>query len=114
MQTFMQLSTPRQTSISLGRWLRLSRQRFQWTQAMLSVKSGVPVATISRMERSGQGSIESLLRLLHAMGGLDVMDSWIAERIRLASFPTDLRDIQPTIRRERQRIRPKRDKSAST
>jgi hypothetical protein len=108
----MQLSTPRQTGIAVGRWLRLSRQRLQWTQAMLSKKSSVPVATISRMERSGQGSIESLLRLLHAIGGLDTLDAWVAEHIRQASLPLNIRDMQPLERRPRQRVRPKRSDSS--
>jgi hypothetical protein len=79
---------------------------------MLSMRSGVPVASISRLERTGQGSIESFFRLLHAMGDLDVFDAWVAERIRLAMIPLDLRDMPPSHVHPRQRVRSKRNRAA--
>lgn|GEM_PF-1510983 len=108
MKTWVQplaLVRPREARHALGRWLRLARQRMVWTQAMLASKAGVPVATLSRLEREGEGSIDAVFRALQALGELDGVNAFVQERLRLASLPSDLADIgknSPV----RQRIRP--------
>jgi len=103
-QSALQLSRPSDVRLVLGHWLRSARQRLQLTQPMLAKKSSVPVSTLSRMERNGEGSIESLLRLLHALGELDGVNDFIQAQIRRALLPTDLSKLQQSTR-PRQRVR---------
>jgi hypothetical protein len=72
---------------------------------MLASKTGVPVATLSRLEREGLGSIDATLRVFQALGELDGFNAFVLERVRLASLPTDLANIEeaPLVR---QRVRP--------
>lgn len=86
----LQLVRPAETRQAVGRWVRLVRQRAEWTQSMLASRSGVPVATLSRLEREGQGSLDALVRVLLALGELDKFHAMLQERVRLASLPTDL------------------------
>jgi len=78
----------------LRRWLRAERQRVEWTQSELARRSGVPAATISRFERTGLASTESLFKIVFALDRLEVFRDFIMERQRLASFPRSL-DASP-------------------
>lgn len=99
---------PKEARLALGRWVRLARQRLEWTQAMLASRSGVPVATLSRLEREGQGSVDAVARVLQALGELDGFDAFVRERVRMASLPADLADLQKDAA-ERKRIRLHKD-----
>ena len=102
----LQIALPHEVMLALGQWLRLVRQRQELTQPMLASKSGVPVTTLSRLERTGEGSIDSLMRALHALGELDRMNEYIDEQHRRASLPRDISEIQPlAAQRKRVRIR---------
>ena len=68
----IQMARPRETRQVLGQWVRLARQRLGLTQPLLASKSGVSVATLSRLEREGQGGVDNLLRVLQALGELTV------------------------------------------
>lgn len=73
---------------------------------MLASKSGVPVTTLSRFEREGEGSVDSLMRLLQALGELDRFHADTQERLRQASIPRDLSELQkPSMARQRVRVR---------
>ncbi len=71
---------------------------------MLSSRSGVPVATLSRLEREGAGGIDNLMRVLQALGELDGVHARLQEHLRQASLPRDISELQ-TPRRPRQRVR---------
>jgi transcriptional regulator with XRE-family HTH domain len=88
----------------LGQWLRLTRQRLGLTQPLLASKSGVPVTTLSRMEREGQGGVDNLLRVLQALGELDGFHAHVQELLRKASLPNDLSEIIKSVP-PRQRVR---------
>ena len=100
----LQVTRPRETRQFLGQWLRLARQRLDLTQPMLASRSGVPAATLSRLEREGEGSIDSLLRVLEALSELDSFHAQIQERLRKASLPRDLSELKKPAR-PRQRVR---------
>jgi transcriptional regulator with XRE-family HTH domain len=88
----------------LGAWLRLCRQRQELTLPMLSARCGVPVTTLSRLERQGQGGVDSVLRVLHALGLLDEVDQALREKLLLASLPRSLHEVEaPPVRRQRVR-----------
>lgn len=106
-QISLQMVRPKETRQALGQWVRLVRQRAEWTQPMLASKSGVPVATLSRLEREGQGSVDAITRVLQALGELDGLHAYIQERARLAALPSDLADL-PVARPVRLRVRPRK------
>lgn len=103
------LIRPCEVRESLGQWLRLTRQRLEWTLPMLASRSGVPVSTLSRLEREGQGGIDNLLRVMQALGVLDAAQGALRDQIRLASIPADLSEIAVSPK-PRQRVRPRKQK----
>lgn len=56
---------------ALARRLRAERKRQAWTQAELARRSGLSVATIARLETTGQGQLASLVRVMAALDRLD-------------------------------------------
>ena len=89
------LVEPRDTLAALGGWIRALRQRANWTQPDLASRSGVPVATLSRLERTGRITTDRLMRILFALDALDPFHDFLADRCRLADLPADLRDYHP-------------------
>ena len=78
----------------LRSWIRTERQRLRWTQAELSRRSGVPAATISRLELTGLASTDALTRVLFALNRLDALMDFLKERLRLAELPLTLQGPQ--------------------
>ena len=93
----------------IGEFIRLARQREELTQGDLASKAGVPASTISRLERCGLGSTESLLKILFALNQIDALDGFVRERLRLMKFPKTLSgfagDQVSEVRRVRHRRR---------
>ena len=77
----------------LRNWIRTERQRLRWTQAELSKRSGIPAATISRLELTGLASTDALVRILFALNRLDALMDFLKARLRLAELPTTLLDV---------------------
>ncbi len=102
----LQMTTPRDFTKVLGETLRAMRQRESLTQPELSSRSGVPVSTLSRFERTGHGSTDTLARLLFALNALDAFQEFLKERRRLALLPKSLEDFEPG-KKPPQRIRRK-------
>jgi len=50
---------------------RIRLEVFQWKRETLASKSGVPVSTIKRFERTGEISLRQMLWLVHALGYTD-------------------------------------------
>jgi transcriptional regulator with XRE-family HTH domain len=110
--TPLQLIRPKDARQLLGQWLRYARQRQELTQPLLSGKSGVAVATLSRLEREGAGGIDNLLRVLQALGELDGFHDYLRERLRQASLPRDIAELQrPARPRLRVHVRKPRPES---
>ncbi len=102
----LQIARPKDARQSLGQWLRRARQRQELTQPLLSGKSGIPVATLSRLEREGAGGIDTLMRVLWALGELDGFHDYLQERLRQSSLPRDIAELQRPCRpRLRVRVR---------
>jgi len=102
----IQMARPRETRQVLGQWVRLTRQRLGLTQPLLASKSGVSVATLSRLEREGQGGVDNLLRVLQVLGKLDGFHAHVQELLRKASLPHDLSEMKkPAPPRQRVRLR---------
>ena len=89
------LVEPRDFTAALGGLVRALRQRADWTQSELASRSGVPVSTLSRLERTGLASTDRLARILFALDALDAFQDFLVARRRLADLPTDLRSFRP-------------------
>ena len=75
---------------SLHELVRLARQREEWTQADLARRSGVPMTTISRLERTGLASTDTLFKVLFSVNRLDAFEDMFMAQIRLVKFPKTL------------------------
>lgn len=76
-------------------WLRSERQRLRWTQTELSRRSGVPAASISRLEQTGLASTDSLFKIVFALNRLDAFHDFLKARQRLAAMPVSLSEDPP-------------------
>ena len=86
------LTTVEDVLASLRELVRLARQREVWTQADLARRSGVPMTTISRLERTGLASTDTLFKVLFALNRLDAVEDMLKEQLRLVKFPKTLDD----------------------
>ena len=90
------LTTVEDALVSLRELIRLARQREEWTQADLARRSGVPMTTISRLERTGLASTDTLFKVLFALNRLDAFEDMLKAQLRLVKFPKTLEgDIEP-------------------
>jgi len=76
----------------LREWIRTERQRRRWTQSELAHRSGVPAATISRLELTGLGSTDAVCKVLFALERLDALADFLKNRQRLAELPVTLQE----------------------
>lgn len=86
-ETIFQLTQPRDVLDCMRQWVRKERQRANWTQADLAQRSGVPAATISRLERTGFVSTDALFRIVFALNKLEVWQDFLKGQLRLSALP---------------------------
>lgn len=109
------LIRPEDTRRALGALVRALRQRQDLTQAMLAKKAGVPVSTLSLFEREGSGGVDTLVRLLMALGELDAFHKGVEDMTKSATAPRTWRELE--LREEaaqrgvKQRVRIKKPKA---
>ena len=97
LSNILPLTTEDDALAGLRELVRLSRQREEWTQADLARRSGVPMTTISRLERTGLASTDTLFKVLFALNRLDAFADMLKEQLRLVKFPKTLEgDFNPT------------------
>jgi HTH-type transcriptional regulator / antitoxin HipB len=72
------LIDPPSVARELARRVRDLRLRVSWKQQTLSDRSGVPLPTLRRFERTGLISLGSMLNLVHALGRLDEFAALLA------------------------------------
>ena len=102
------LTTAEDALNSLRELVRLARQREEWTQADLARRSGVPMTTISRLERTGLASTDTLFKVLFALNRLDAFADMLKEQLRLVKFPKTLEGDSEVMSKVVQRVRHKR------
>ena len=99
------LTTVEDALASLRKLVRLTRQREVWTQADLARRSGVPMTTISRLERTGLASTDTLFKVIFALNRLDAFEDMLNAQLRLVKFPKtlegDLESVPKVVRRVR-------------
>ena len=94
--------------MSLRELIRLARQREEWTQADLARRSGVPMTTISRLERTGLASTDTLFKVLFALNKLESVEDMLKAQLRLAQLPKTLESDSEALLKVVQRVRHKR------
>ena len=90
LNNILPLTTAEDALASLRELVRLARQREEWTQADLARRSGVPMTTISRLERTGLASTDTLFKVLFALNKLDAFEDMLKAQLRLVKFPKTL------------------------
>ena len=107
--SILPLTTADDVLESLREVVRMARQREVWTQADLARRSGVPMTTISRLERTGLASTDTLFKVLFALNRLDPVQDMFKEQLRILRFPKTLEDQSPEEPRTVRRVRHKGD-----
>ena len=97
------LITPSKVQRKLAENVRQRRLGLDLTQAGLAERSGVPLPTLRKFEQKGVISLESYLKLLMVVGGLEKMlDALTIEQQRFSSIDEVLEDDnKPTKQRGR-------------
>lgn len=86
----MLLITLPKTQQQLAENMRQRRLQLEMTQEGLAERSGVPLPTLRKFEQKGQISLESLLKLLMVLGGIEELMK--ATQPKLAEF-TSIDDV---------------------
>lgn len=71
---FLLNKTPLSTLIEMAKKVRALRKQMGYSQAELALRSGVSLGSIKRFERSGQISLESLVKMAHLLDRLNDFD----------------------------------------
>ncbi|VAW82264.1 hypothetical protein MNBD_GAMMA13-6 [hydrothermal vent metagenome] len=97
------LITPAKAQEKLAKNLRLKRLDIDLTQKGLSERSGVPLPTLRKFEQKGTISLESFLKLLRVLGGLeDILQTLEPSQTEFSSID-DVLDAGKTPPRKRGR-----------
>lgn len=101
----MSLITPAKAKTALAANMRERRLALNLTQAGLSERSGVALATLRKFEQSGSVSLDNLLKLMLVVGGLrKIVEATALDQGRFSSIDDVLSN----------KIRPKRKRGART
>lgn len=65
------LKTPVETARDLSRKLKALRLLKNWKRSTLAERSGVTESSLRRFEQTGKVSLDSFLKLIHALGRMD-------------------------------------------
>ena len=109
LSNILPLTTVEDVLASLRELVRLVRQREEWTQADLARRSGVPMTTISRLERTGLASTDTLFKVLFALNRLDAFEAMLKAQLRIVKCPKtldgNLESAPKVVKRVRHRIK---------
>lgn len=84
----------------LAKNVRNRRLSMELTQEGLAERSGVPLATLRKFEQKGTISLESFLKLLMVVGGLEnVIEVLKPEKPNFTSIDDVLKDMNTTSRK---------------
>lgn len=97
------LNNPSKVQKKLAENVRLRRLGMDLTQEGLSKRSGVPLPTLRKFEQKGAISLESYLKILMVVGGLDrLLDALTTEQQSFSSIDEVLNEEnKPTKQRGR-------------
>ena len=87
--------------MDLARRLRELRLAKGWKQSTLADRSGVSLASLRRFEGSGKVSLQSLLKLVFALGRLDDFEAVLEPPAASSIAELEAREAKPTRQRGR-------------
>lgn len=94
----IKLSPPADVAAQLGTRARARRLSKKLTQAGLSQRSGVPLGTLRKFEKTGQISLVSFIRLSMVLGDEAALDRLLRDDRRFNSIE-DVLDVDPQPKR---------------
>ena len=97
----VQRHRPGDVGVMLAQRVRECRLRLGWKQTTLAERSGVTLASLRRFESTGKVSLDSLLRLCHALGRLDEFESLLRPPPAESLAELEARVARPTPKRGR-------------
>lgn len=93
------ISTPKAQS-KIAQNVRARRLSMELTQEDLAERSGVPLATLRKFEQKGSISMESFLKLLMVIGGMEeIIDVLKPEKTVFTSIDDVLKNTDNTLRK---------------
>src|SRR5689334_14331998 len=96
------LAAPDEISKEIGGRLRTQRLVQDIQQSELAAKAGVSRGTVQNLERKGQCSLESLMRIVLALGLVDEMQSlFLLKRESIAQMEKAEQVLRPRASRKR-------------
>ncbi|WP_432737352.1 helix-turn-helix domain-containing protein [Maridesulfovibrio sp. FT414] len=105
MMSFFERKIPFETPQVLGLNIREQRLSRNWTQEVLAEKSGVPLSTLRKFERTGKISLESFVQICFC---LDILDELVKiTEIKEQDFTSMDQVLKDSTPRKRQRGRGK-------
>lgn len=95
-------STSEEICQELGKRIRAKRMMLNLTQPEVAQRAGVSKGTVSNIENRGQGTLESLVRVLQALGLTQELQPLFQSR------PTSIAQLEQLERPPRKRVSRKR------
>ena len=71
----LSITSPSQVAMNLAARVRALRLEQHWTRRTLAIRSGVSPGSLERFERTGKISLQSLLKIFHALARLHEFDA---------------------------------------
>lgn len=96
------MHVPAEVERLLARRVRELRLLAGWKQTTLAARSGVTLASLRRFETTSKVSLESLLRLCHALGRLDEFAQLLQPPVVRSMAELEARESAPVRKRGRQ------------
>jgi transcriptional regulator with XRE-family HTH domain len=96
-----QLLTPATAKRLVADRVRQARVAQNLKQSTLAERAGVALPTLRRFEQKGEVSLKYLVRILHALGRLDELDTLLRPLPAATMAELEMRSAQPTRKRGR-------------
>jgi len=91
-------ATPTELCMEMARRLKAQRMRLEISQPELAQRAGIALGTVSGFEKTGKATLETLLRLVVALGLTKELESLFLQK------PTSIKELEEASRPLRQRV----------
>jgi len=96
----LSLTSPSKAQIKLAENVRARRLAMELTQEGLATRAGVPLPTLRKFEQKGSISLESFLKLLMVVGGIEeIVTALKPSKLTFNSIDDVLKDADSTSRK---------------
>lgn len=100
-------ATPSELCVEIASRLKAQRMRLELSQPELAQRAGIALGTVSGFEKTGKGTLETLLRLVVALDLVKELEPLFLRK------PRSIRELEASIRPVRQRV-PRKKKHPET